>query len=91
VAANKPKKQSNIDKAVEQLLENTRKVASVFPAFLRSGEKVEIEQRSDKFYWVVSWKVGGPFDSKEEAREGLERYEEWMPTQRKKRGAYGCR
>jgi hypothetical protein len=74
--ASLPEKQTSIDQAVEQFLENTRKVAAVFPAFLRSAEKVKIEQRPNGFYWVLSWEVGGPFNSEEEAREGLKRYDE---------------
>jgi len=66
----------NVDEVVEQSLESSPKVVAVYPAYLRSNEKVEIEQRSNKFYWVLSEEEGGPFDNVEEAHEGFKRHGE---------------
>lgn len=73
-AHNDPEKQ--IHEAVEQSLENASKVGPAYPVYVKRGEKLEIVQRSNGFYWVLGDEEGGPFDSIEEAREGRKQYVE---------------
>ncbi|MGB9236818.1 MAG: hypothetical protein WCC04_20610 [Terriglobales bacterium] len=62
------------DKELERLVENwfstgTRIIHPVFPAYLKSGEKVEFEHRSDGWYWSTSTEEKGPFKDLSLARD----------------------
>ncbi len=84
MAANDPEKRI-IDETVEDVLANSRKVYPVYPAYLKSGEKVDIVERETKFYLGLTNGECGPFDSIGAAREYLKRYEEER-LQRERRG-----
>ena len=75
----------NIDETIEQSLENSPKILAANPAYLRSNEKLEIEQQSNGFYWVLGVEEGGPFASQGEAHEDFKRYGEER-LERERRG-----